>query len=53
MENNLNMCVCMYVYLNHSAARLKLTQRCKSTILQCFFFKLYNWKQKKNLNLLK
>ena len=31
--------ICVYIYLNHFAVRLKVTQHCKSTILQ-FFKKL-------------
>ena len=34
MENNLKKYT--YVYLNHSAVHLKLTQYCKPTILQFF-----------------
>ena len=28
------VCVCIYIYLNHFAVHLKLTQHCKSTVLQ-------------------
>ena len=34
MEKNLKMNMCVYVYLNHRAVHMKLTQHCKSTILQ-------------------
>ena len=40
MEKNLRVCVCVCVcvciYLNHFAVYLKLTHRCKLTILQFF-----------------
>ena len=33
-----------YVYLNHFAVHLKLTQHCKSRILQCKIKIKLNWK---------
>ena len=40
MEKTLEKCVCVYVHiyikLNYSALHLKLTQHCKSTIVQVF-----------------
>ena len=38
--------LCMYVWLNHFAVRLKLTQHCKSTIIQWKF-----WKKEVSANL--
>ena len=38
------VCLYIYIYLNHFAVHLKLTQHCKSTILQL--------KKKKNANIL-
>ena len=29
---NLYVCVCIYIYMNHCVAHLKLTQHCKSAI---------------------
>ena len=34
MEKNLKKCIFLYIFLNHFAVHLKLTQHCKSTILQ-------------------
>ena len=41
-ESKKNECIYTYIYiwLNHFSVRLKLTQYCKSTILQYNFFKL-------------
>ena len=30
----MHVCICVYIYLNHFAVHLKLTQCCKSTKLQ-------------------
>ena len=40
MEKNLkkSIYIYIYIYLNHFAVHLKLTHRCKSTILQLKFF---------------
>ena len=42
LKKNIYIYIYIYIYLNHFAVHLKLTQYCKSTIVQLKFFSKKN-----------